>query len=242
MTTDMPAAPDGEPRENRDDDSLPKSPALVEDVLLLLFQPGSGTILGEGTLYSVLAGAVLTELALSNAVVLDESGLPKVRAVDGAPPDDPLLVAGWSYIHDKPRGTQTALAAIGTPLRASVLDRLVRRGDLRRETRTHLGFIRTTRFTLAGDRRQSLLAQVRAALVDGVTPDTRTAATVGLLSASGTLPQFHPEIPWTGTVASRSREFEQGEWGAKATASAVARTLTAIMVGAVAAASAARRP
>ncbi|KAB1650384.1 hypothetical protein F8O04_09465 [Pseudoclavibacter endophyticus] len=62
-----------------------------------------------------------------------------------------------------------------------------------------------------------------------------------MLSASGTLPQFDPEIPWTGQVASRSKEFEQGQWEAKAAASAIIRTMTAIMVSGVAAEVAATR-
>ncbi len=216
--------------------ALPSEPALVEDVLLILFQPSSGTIAGEGTLFYVLAGAIVTELALSDAVGLTEGGLPKVRAVSETSPSDPLLLPGWFYISQKPRGVQTILAAIGPQLRAPVLDRLIQRGDLQQEKRKRLGLFTTTRLTLSSERRQRLIGQVRDALLGRTRPDIRTAAVIGLLSASGTLPQFDPEIPWTGQVASRSKEFEQGEWGAKAAASAVIRTMTAIMISAVAAA------
>ena len=51
-----------------------------------------------------------------------------------------------------------------------------------------------------------------------------------LLSASGTLPQFHREIPWTSPVISRAKELEQGNWGADAAGAAVTRTVTAIVV------------
>jgi len=40
---------------------------LVEDVLLLLFQPESGTIAGENILFYVLGGAVLADLAPQGA-------------------------------------------------------------------------------------------------------------------------------------------------------------------------------
>lgn len=48
--------------------------SLAEDLLLLLFQPnsgdrgGTGTIAGENTLFYVLGGAVLADLALGEQV------------------------------------------------------------------------------------------------------------------------------------------------------------------------------
>jgi hypothetical protein len=217
----------------------PADPALVEDLLLLLFQPRSGTIAGEGTLFYVLGGAIVAELALTDRVELTENGLPKVQAVGAGAPQNALVAPGWTYISEKPRGVQTVLAAIGPPLRASVLDSLVARGDLERESRKRLGLFTTTRLTLGSDRRDRLIAQVRAVLLDGAEPDPRTSSLIGLLSASGTLPQFDPEIPWTGTVAARSKELEQGDWGATAAASAVIRTMTAILTSAVTAGAAA---
>jgi hypothetical protein len=48
----------------RENASAPHPDRLIaEDVLLVLFQPSSGTIVGENTLFYVLAGAVLTDLA-----------------------------------------------------------------------------------------------------------------------------------------------------------------------------------
>ncbi|MGJ6968637.1 hypothetical protein ACSDR0_42700 [Streptosporangium sp. G11] len=52
-----------------------------------------------------------------------------------------------------------------------------------------------------------------------------------MLSGSGTLPRFHPEIPWISPVITRAKEFERGNWGAGAAAEAVARTVTATIVG-----------
>lgn len=54
--------------------------------------------------------------------------------------------------------------------------------------------------------------------------------TAALLSASGTLPQFHREIPWTSPVISRAKDLERGDWGAEAAAAAVTRTVTATVV------------
>lgn len=53
---------------DRADDAPPvrsiDEPLLVEDVLLLLYQPSSGAIAGENYLYYVLGGAVVADLTL----------------------------------------------------------------------------------------------------------------------------------------------------------------------------------
>jgi len=220
---------------------LDPSPTLAEDLLLLLFQPRHGTIAGEGTLFYVLAGAVLAELGLDGGVETDTAGptgATRIRAVPDHAPVDPILRPTWDYVSDKPRGVQTVLAAVGPALRSPVLDRLVDAGHIRRSTRKLLGLVDNT--TLAAGttaRRDELIAAVRAVLVDGADPDTRTAALAGLLSGSGTLPQFDREIGWTSAVITRAKELEQGNWGADAAAQAVARTVTATIVNNVVVAS-----
>ena len=79
-------------------------------------------------------------------------------------------------------------------------------------------------------RRASLVADVRRVLVDGAEPRPPVAALAALLSASGTLPQFDREIPWSSPVITRIKELEQGNRGAEAASEAVARTMTAIIV------------
>ncbi|RLP84324.1 GPP34 family phosphoprotein [Micromonospora sp. BL4] len=204
-------------------------PTLVEDLLLLLFQPRSGTIAGENTLFYVFGGAVLADLALGDHLTTADRG--RVRSVAGHPPSDDLLRPAWDYLTEKPRGVQTALAAIGPALRKPVLERLIARGDIDQEPRKVLGLFRTTalRDGRTG-RRAGLLADVRQVLVDGAEPQARVAALAALLSASGTLPQFHREIPWTSAVITRAKELEQGDWGADAAAAAVTRAVTATVV------------
>lgn len=126
---------------------------------------------------------------------------------------------------------QTALAAVGPALRKPVLERLIERGDIVQEPRKVLGLFRTTALREGRtERRGRLLADVRQILVDGAQPQARVAALAALLSASGTLPQFHREIPWTSSVISRAKELERGDWGADAAAAAVTRTVTATVV------------
>jgi hypothetical protein len=212
---------------------------LAEDLLLILFQPnsgprsGTGSIAGESTLYYVLAGAVLADLGLGGHVRsgTGRMGTMTVEAVADNPPSDHLLRASWEYVADKPRGVQTVLAATGPALREPLLDRLVERGDLRRGTRKALGLFDTSVLE-EGDsgRRDSLLTDVRAVLVDGAEPTARVAALAALIYGSGTLPQFDRDIPWTSPVIARAEELKNGNWGASAAAEAVARTVTATIV------------
>ncbi|MBY8870538.1 GPP34 family phosphoprotein [Micromonospora sp. PLK6-60] len=206
-----------------------KPPTLAEDLLLLLFQPGSGTVASENTLFYVLGGAVLADLALGDH--LTTAGRGRVRSVPDSPPPDRLLRPAWDYLAEKPRGVQTALAAIGPALRQPVLQRLITRGDIDQEPRKVLGLFRSTALREGRtERRARLLADVRQVLVEGAQPPARVAALVALLSASGTLPQFHREIPWTSPVITRAKELERGDWGADAAAQAVTRTVTATVV------------
>ncbi|WP_083587228.1 GOLPH3/VPS74 family protein [Agrococcus sp. Marseille-P2731] len=231
-------APGAEPDASASPQPTTGAPTLAEDLMLLLFQPqsglhsGTGSIAGEGTLFYVLAGAVLTDLALGGHVTTDESSrAARVEAVADDPPTDALLRKGWEYIAQRPRGVQTVLAAIGPTLRAPVLERLVERGDIERGQRKSLGLFTTD--VLEGDggeRRAALMAEVRGVLVDGAEPSPRIAALGALLAASGTLPQFDSEIPWTTPVIERAERLKRGEWGAGAAAQAVARTTTAIVV------------
>lgn len=212
------------------------SPTLAEDLLLLLFQPGTGTIAGEGTLYYVLAGAVLADLGFGGHVRTGTGriGTLTVEAVRESPPADHLLRAGWEYVAGKPRGVQTVLAAVGPTLREPLLDRLVERGDLHRVMRkTFVLFESSVLENGDNGRRDRLLADVRAVLVDGAEATPRVAALAALLYGSGTLPQFDRDIPWTSAVIARAEELKAGNWGADAAANAVARTVTATIVNSV---------
>lgn len=209
-------------------------PALAEDLLLLLFQPGSGTIAGESTLFYSLAGGVLAELAMQGQVDLVEPtgrGRKRLRTTDEAGPNDDILRSAWDYIGDKPRAVQTVLAAIGPPLREPLLERLVQRGDIRRVARRSLVVFHTTALEDGENgRRDQLVDSVRGVLVDGREPTARVAALAALLSGSGVLPQLHREIPWTSAVITRAKELEKGNWGAGAAGEAVTRTVTATVV------------
>lgn len=205
---------------------------LIEDVLLLLFRPDSGTIAGENVLFYILGAAALGDLTLEKRVeLLQRNALStRVQAAGKWEPEDPLLSKAFEFIEQKPRGVQTVLAAVGPALREPVLNRLVERGDLNRTKGKMLGIFPSTKLSLGSERRAELMRQVRAALIDGETPTERIGACIALISASGTLPQFHKDIPWSGDVYTRGKVFERGDWGASAAAEAVARTMAAVIM------------
>ncbi len=225
--------PGPDPTVTPEETAATRDPTLVEDLLLLLFQPGSGTIAGEGTLFYVLAGAVLADLGLAGHVRTGTGrmGTTTVAAVGGEPPHDPLLRPSWEYVAARPRGVQAVLAATGPTLREPVLHRLLQRGDIHRGAHKVLGLFPTA-VLQEGDtgRRDALLAQVRSVLADGAEPTPRLAALTALVHGSGTLPQLDPEIPWTSAVITRAEALEDGTWGAGAAARAVARTVTGTVV------------
>ncbi|MGW5904466.1 GOLPH3/VPS74 family protein [Streptomyces althioticus] len=216
-------------------------PTLPEDLLLLLFQPESGAVRGENTLFYVLAGAVLADLALQGSVVArTRASSIDVEAVRDKTPTDEILLSAWDYVSDGPRGVQTVLPAIGPALRRPLLNRLLARGDLRKEDRKMLALFNTTVLRDGRNgRRAGLVREVRDVLVDGKEPTPRIAALTALIWAGGALHQFDPEIPWNSSVISRARELEQGNWGAGAAGEAVTRTMTAVIVNNVISATAA---
>lgn len=211
-------------------------PTLAEDLLLLLFQPESGTIAGETTLYYVLGAAVLAEMALDGDIeaATERNGTVTVAAVQQDRPSDELFHPAWEYVSERPRGVQAVLAAIGPTLRRPVLERLIASGDVSEEKRKTLGLFTITTLLDGGTtRRADLMRDVRAVLVEDATPTTRVAALAALLLGSNALPQFHPEIPWNSAVIARAEELARGNFGAAAAGEAVTRTMTAIVINSV---------
>ncbi|OLT46260.1 hypothetical protein BJF85_17415 [Saccharomonospora sp. CUA-673] len=212
-------------------------PLLTEDVMLLLHQPASGAIAGENVLHYVLGSAALTDLARTGLLdVTQRAGSSQVVATGDDDGSDAILSLAHSALTPKPRDVHTAVALVGPKLRGPVLDRLVERGDLGRERRRVLGILPSTKYTLTSRRRDELMERVRSALVDGTAPEPRIGASIALISASGTLPQFHREIPWSGDVYTRAKELERADWSAMAASAGVAGVVNAVITNAVVAA------
>ncbi|MGW6441613.1 GOLPH3/VPS74 family protein [Lentzea sp. NPDC055074] len=198
---------------------------IVEDLALLLMDDESGTPAAAGTLYYTIGGAVLVELALQGQVELRD----KKVFTAGDAPEDPLLRAGYDKVAEKARSVDSVLARIGADTWSKVVDRLVERGLIAREKKRVLGLFRVTTLPATDTAHEEEVRQrIRAVLVDGETPDARTAALTALLSASGALPALRPKLAWSGEVSRRAKELERGNWGAEAVSAAVTRTAAAI--------------
>lgn len=218
---------------------LPEQPALAEDLLLLLLDPRTGSIAGDGAaLFHTLAGAILVDLAAQEHVEIADRTTWRgrfVHATGRTPPADPLLSDTWRRVASTPVDVNTLILEIGPPLRESVLTRLVERGHLRSERRRVLGLIPHYVLRDGGTpRRAQILAPVRAALVEGADPDPRTATLAALLAASGVVSWLDAEIPWSAAVHTRAKALEDGQWGAPAAAEAVRQTTVALIASAVA--------
>lgn len=210
------------------------APSLAEDLLLVLFDPSSGSIRSEGSpLFHVLAGAVLTELTLAGRVDIDRTTTlrgRRVRVTDLPTPTDPLLVGTWQRVEEKPTDAYSLVLEIGPGLRAPTIERLVERDALQREATKMLGFVPGSRLVEGGTgRRSELVTSLRRVLVDGAEPSVREAALAALVSASGSLPAMHGEIPWSGEVYTRGRALQQGEWGARVAGDAIAAAAAAML-------------
>ncbi|WP_182348690.1 GOLPH3/VPS74 family protein [Tomitella gaofuii] len=212
----------------------PAPSSLAQDTLLVLFDPASGTVRGEGMPLSVvLAGAALVDLAFDDHITLDQRGLlrgDEVRVISDVPPAEPVLRDVWERLATGPMEVHGRVAQIGPRLRAPLLDALVRDGHLRRERRRLLGvFPATVLVDGKTGHRSRLVAAVRDVLVNGAEPDRRTAGLVALLSASGTLAQFDKEIGWSSTIAMRAQRFRKGEWGTVVAAEAATRIAASLV-------------
>lgn len=220
--SDRQGSPGDAPTEPAD---APAERTLPEAVLLLLFDPRTGAIVGEGQpLMYTLGAAMLLDLARHGHIEIEPRrglGGHRVRA-DGDGPADPLLRDAWEQIGRTPADARVLVMTLGPVLREHVIERLVQRGDLRRTPYRVLGLVPSHRLEEGGTgERTRLLAPVRAALVDGAEPDARSAALAALLAAGNTLAAMNDDIPWSADVAERGRTFKKGDWGARAASDAV---------------------
>lgn len=212
---------------------------LVEDVLLLLFQPSSGTIAGETTLFYVLGGAALADLAMRGQIVEVRDGTGRVAPQGSIPPREELLRPAWDYLERTQRYPRTVIAAVGPMLRERALSALFAKGHLVTRRRKLFGLLSHQRIEQGSPRRDELLSRVRAVLVDEVPADEPTAAIVALLSASTQLHQLAPGIPWNSRVIERARVLQADSVVAMSAAEGVLHSTLAIINGAVASATSA---
>jgi Golgi phosphoprotein 3 GPP34 len=217
---------------------------IAEDLLLLLLDDEKGTLTGSAYPQTALGGAVLTELALSGAVTVEEKhGVWRsttVRPVPDAAPEDEVLRAAYDVVAERPRGAQDLVTRLGKGLQDVLGERLVARRILERRDSRTFGLIPRTRWPAVDSRREEeVRRQLTAALVQGVRPDERTGALVAVLSA---LDKAHTVVDHEGlpakVVRQRAKEVAEGDWAARAVRDAINASLAAIAAVATSAAAA----
>ncbi|WP_408630721.1 GPP34 family phosphoprotein [Micromonospora coxensis] len=129
----------------------------------------------------------------------------------GHPPSDDLLSPAGDYLSAKPRGVQTALVAVGPPLREPVWDRLIARGDIDQEPHTVLGLFRTTALPEGGTGRRARLSPTSGRSSWTVRSRRPASPCSRHCSPRAAPPQFHRGIPWTPSVTGTAAVARVGD-------------------------------
>jgi len=206
---------------------------IAEDLLLLLLDDTKGTLAASDKIQPLLGGALLLELALAGRVGVAErtSRWTSAKvAVTGMPPGEPLLDEAMARVAEKPRTAQDLVNRLGKGTRDVLLDRLAARGLVeRRDGKVLVLFPHTTWPARDARHEESVRALLQGALVQGLTPDARTAALVALLAAIDRAHQVvdRGDVP-ARTVKARAKDIADGAWAAKAVRDAVVAAQAAI--------------
>lgn len=215
---------------------------LAEDLLLLLTDDETGkSVVGNPGLDLGLAGANLLDLALRGRVDVAGEGesVKRGRIVvrDRTPTGEPLLDEALRRCGEREgKRPDNVLQALGKGLREELLTGLAARGVLRAEQGRVLGIFPTTRWPAADSRQETQLRElVIGALINGTTPDERTAAVIALLSA---VDAAHKVIDTAAfgadkrLVKKRAKTIREGAWAAGAVVKAI-EAVQAAVVGAI---------
>src|ERR1700712_228286 len=159
---------------------------IAEDLLLLLLDDQTGRMTHTTYLQLGVGGALLVELALTEAVQVARKtswlARPKVTATSVLSPDDPVLAQALATVREKPRTAQDLVTRLGKDQRDVLLGRLADRGLVRREEGRVLGLFPRTAWPVRDSSAETELRRRLAdVLVRGADPEARTGALVRLL-------------------------------------------------------------
>lgn len=208
---------------------------IAEDLLLLLLDDDKGTLAHSAEIQPLLGGALLLELALAERIeVAEKTGRwreAKVAVRVGTPLEEPLLARATTIVEEKPRSAQDLVDRLGKGTKDVLLERLAERGLVRPVKDKVWGlFPRTTWPATDRTHEEAVRGRLQSALVDGLSPDTRTSALISLLSA---VDQAHKvvdrgDLP-AKEIKRRAKEIADGAWAAKAVKDAVEAAQMAMM-------------
>jgi len=203
---------------------------VAEELLLLLLDDEKGTVSATAA-DAGLAGALLLELAGSGH--LDD----RVARV-GSEPSDPALAAAWRAV-DEPKPAKHWVSKLPgrlKPIKGTIAQALVARGVLDERRHKTLGLFSSTRYPEVDSGPETeLRARLRRVLVDGVEPDARTTALLGLLVSLDLVKRVVERDERKAAVARAKALAERGPVGDAVHAAVQAEIMTAVMAGVAAA-------
>ena len=215
---------------------------LAEDLLLLLTDDRTGRlVVNKAHVDVALGGAQLIELSLAHRVDLDDR--KRLVILDASPTGDPLLDSALAILqHRAGKKPSAALGPLGKGLRPRLYDRLTAAGILRVDHGKVLGLFPTTSWPTASGGRESVVRRdLVGQLVQGLTPEPRTAALVALLHALRVTHKVvvpHEHGIGRRDLDRRAKAIAEGNWGSQAVRQSI-DAMTAAVAGAVAASAAA---
>lgn len=213
--------------------------SLGEQLLLLALDDEKGTVASSASMslgYG-LAGAAILDLTLMDRLAMDGTSLV---AVNAAPTNDDVLDAALADITSAgrtrdPRYWVGKLASDITHHREWLEERLVQRGILHREEHRILGIIPSQRYPTDNPQPEGdVRNHIRAVVLDGATPDTRTVLLMSLAKACDLLDTLFSREERKG-ARQRVEEMTRDEAIGKAVTETVASVTAAVIAATTAA-------
>ena len=210
---------------------------LPEHLLLLAMQDEKGAIVPSSTLalpYG-LNGALLLELSLRQRVKVQEG---MMQEVSDAPTGDDILDEALQSLKDCERDKSAEFwvarpDALVKDLKARLLDRLVERGILKRESHRVLWLVPYDRFPeLDGSAERDLRQRIHDVVLNGATADEATALLISLIHACGLVKEVFPEQD-AKAVKETIKELSEGSQIASAVVEDVASATIAAVCSSV---------
>jgi hypothetical protein len=204
---------------------------LAEDFLLIALDDEKGTVSlqGPNAMQYALGGALLMDLALLGRI---DSIDKKIVVEDSSSTGDEVLDTSLESIRaaSKPRDAKHWVKQLGgrKGLPELLARRLVARGILREQEHTFMWIFRDERFPTNDPGQESAIRdRIRAVVLDGAEPDTRTLLLLSLVHASNLTDCLFPKEE--RIQASRCiKELVEGEQFGKAVGGAIAEAIAVI--------------
>lgn len=216
--------------------------SIAGDLTLLATDPVTGTFrLASSNPTAVFAGAHLIDLVqLGRVDTIGERRRAKVQVLDRTPTGRPDVDHALSRLKDRPVSISSAISRMGHQGRQRAYAALEQEHRVRSRTERVLLFEVTRHDVVDTERRDRLVRDVRAVLVEGAEPDATTGPLVSLLAAVSQL-RLVVERSEHRAAKARAKQVSAEDWASEAVRRAVAgaeAAVTAAIIGATTAAAA----